>query len=148
MVLPMLSIVFWNGNIPLSVTTAFNSVTLLGMVIGQVAFGVLADRYGRKKMYGLELLVVIFATLGVALASKGAANSIHIIGWLVFWRLLLGFGIGGDYPLSAVITAEYVFWARTSCQKPTNSTAIPGSLRENVVLACWQPSSSCNPSDS
>ncbi|KAI9773270.1 MAG: hypothetical protein M1839_002182 [Geoglossum umbratile] len=107
MVLPMLSIVFWNGNIPLSVTTVFNSITLLGMVIGQVVFGVLADRYGRKKMYGLELLVVIFSTLGVALASRGSANSIHIVGWLVFWRLLMGFGIGGDYPLSAVITAEF-----------------------------------------
>jgi MFS transporter, PHS family, inorganic phosphate transporter len=108
MVLPMLSIVFWNGQIPLSVTTAFNSMTLTGMVIGQTVFGVLADRYGRKKMYGLELLIIIFSTLGVALASKGAANSIHIVGWLVFWRLLMGFGIGGDYPLSAVITAECV----------------------------------------
>ncbi|KAI9763896.1 MAG: hypothetical protein M1840_009008 [Geoglossum simile] len=107
MVLPMLSIVFWNGKIPLGVTTAFNSMTLLGVVIGQTVFGVLADRYGRKKMYGLELLIIIFATLGVALASKGAANSIHIIGWLIFWRLLMGFGIGGDYPLSAVITAEF-----------------------------------------
>jgi MFS transporter, PHS family, inorganic phosphate transporter len=104
----MLSIVFWNGNMPLNVTTAFNSATLLGVVAGQVAFGVLADRYGRKKMYGLELLIVIFATLGLALSSRGEANSIHIVGWLIFWRLLMGFGIGGDYPLSAVITAEYV----------------------------------------
>lgn len=113
MVLPMLSIVFWGGKMPLSVSMAFNTTTLLGMTIGQISFGVLADRYGRKKMYGLELLIVIFATLGVALASKGAANSVHIIGWLVFWRLLMGFGIGGDYPLSGVITAEYAVYAQS-----------------------------------
>ncbi|KAH0551755.1 hypothetical protein GP486_007026 [Trichoglossum hirsutum] len=107
MVLPMLAVVFWGGKMPLSVTTSINSATLFGTFVGQLTFGVLADRYGRKKMYGLELLIVIFATLGMALSSKGAANSIHIIGWLIFWRLLMGFGIGGDYPLSAVITAEF-----------------------------------------
>jgi PHS family inorganic phosphate transporter-like MFS transporter len=25
---------------------------------------------------------------------------------LIFWRLFLGIGIGGDYPLSAIITSE------------------------------------------
>jgi PHS family inorganic phosphate transporter-like MFS transporter len=108
MVLPMLAVVFWNGEMPLSVTTAINSATLFGTFVGQLTFGILADRYGRKKMYGLELLIVIFGTLGLALSSRGSANSIHILGWLIFWRLLMGFGIGGDYPLSAVITAEYV----------------------------------------
>jgi PHS family inorganic phosphate transporter-like MFS transporter len=29
-------------------------------------------------------------------------------GLLVFWRVVMGIGIGGDYPLSAVITSEYV----------------------------------------
>ena len=29
------------------------------------------------------------------------------IGLFCFWRFTLGFGIGGDYPLSAVITSEY-----------------------------------------
>jgi PHS family inorganic phosphate transporter-like MFS transporter len=118
MVLPMLAIVFWNGEMPLSVTTAINSATLFGTFVGQLTFGVLADRYGRKKMYGLELLIVIFGTLGLALSSKGAAGSIHILGWLIFWRLLMGFGIGGDYPLSAVITAEYVPNPRASVVAP------------------------------
>ncbi len=26
---------------------------------------------------------------------------------IAFWRFILGFGIGGDYPLSATITSEY-----------------------------------------
>jgi len=29
-----------------------------------------------------------------------------ITGLLIFWRVLMGIGIGGDYPLSAIITSE------------------------------------------
>ena len=28
----------------------------------------------------------------------------------MFWRFFVGLGIGAEYPLSAVITAEYVFF--------------------------------------
>ena len=47
---------------------------------------------------------------------------------LIFWRAIMGFGIGGDYPLSATIVAEYsstkwrgsfiasVFAMQVSCQ--------------------------------
>ena len=31
----------------------------------------------------------------------------RIIGQLCIWRFFLGFGIGGDYPLSAPIASEY-----------------------------------------
>lgn len=83
-----------------------NTATLIGSMVGQIVFGTLADRYGRRKMYGLELIVVITASLGFATASTGVNNSMSIIGLLTFWRLVMGVGIGADYPLSAVITAE------------------------------------------
>lgn len=83
-----------------------NTATLLGSMIGQLVFGFLADRYGRRKMYGLELIVTIMASLGLATASTGLNNSMSLIGLLIFWRLVMGIGIGADYPLSAVITAE------------------------------------------
>lgn len=73
-------------------------------------FGYLADRYGRRKLYGVELIVVIFGTLGLVQCSAGYNNqSMDILGWLVFWRFFVGLGIGAEYPLSAVITAEWVF---------------------------------------
>ena len=31
-----------------------------------------------------------------------------ILGWIMFWRFFVGLGIGAEYPLSAVITAEFV----------------------------------------
>jgi PHS family inorganic phosphate transporter-like MFS transporter len=42
----------------------------IGTFIGQLLFGWLADRLGRKKMYGLELMIIIVGTLGTAVAGK------------------------------------------------------------------------------
>jgi PHS family inorganic phosphate transporter-like MFS transporter len=75
-----------------------------GTVIGQIGFGVLADIVGRKRMYGLELMVIIFATLAQALSA--ASPAITITGIIIFWRVIMGIGIGGDYPLSSIITSE------------------------------------------
>jgi PHS family inorganic phosphate transporter-like MFS transporter len=94
MVLPMLEIVYWKNNLPASQETAINQATLVGTIIGQLGFGILADRYGRKIMYGWELLIVIVSTVGLALCSKGAAGSVNILAWVVSWRILMGIGIG------------------------------------------------------
>ena len=56
-------------------------------------------------MYGLELILIIFATLAQALSAHSPACS--IVGVIVFWRVLMGIGIGGDYPLSSIITSEF-----------------------------------------
>lgn len=107
MIVPMVSIVYWGNKIPPSAELSINMATLVGTFIGQVTVGVLGDRLGRKKMYGALLILIIVGTVGLALVSKGAANSVNILGWIVSWRILMGTGIGGDYPLSAVITAEF-----------------------------------------
>ncbi|KAH8900459.1 MFS general substrate transporter [Thozetella sp. PMI_491] len=85
--------------------------TLTGTLCGMVVMGHCADRFGRQRLYGFELVLVIVATLGVAQSSDGYGGSMVIYGWIVFWRFALGFGIGAEYPLSAVISAE---WASTS----------------------------------
>ncbi|KAF2144444.1 uncharacterized protein K452DRAFT_295893 [Aplosporella prunicola CBS 121167] len=109
LVTPMLGIVYWHaansGSIPEHADTAIKVSTSAGTVIGQVGFGIAADIIGRKKMYGLELILIIFATLAQALSSDSQAVS--VVGLLVFWRVLMGIGIGGDYPLSSIITSEF-----------------------------------------
>jgi PHS family inorganic phosphate transporter-like MFS transporter len=77
----------------------------VGTLVGQLLFGYLADHYGRKRMYGIELLVMIVATFGQSLAGRSPSTS--IIGVLIVWRFLMGVGIGGDYPLSAIISSEF-----------------------------------------
>lgn len=108
LVINMLGVVYWlkdnKGSVPSGSSTALKSVQSGGNVIGQVLFGILADVVGRKRMYGLELIIIIFATIAQALSSSSPAMS--ITGVLVFWRIIMGIGIGGDYPLSSIITSE------------------------------------------
>jgi len=60
-----------------------------------IVFGRVADRLGRRKIYGFEVLVLAAG----ALASASAPG----IWWLIGFRAILGFGIGGDYPVSATL---------------------------------------------
>jgi len=102
----MISMVYFKGELDSFSDGLVKSSAQWGTLIGQITFGILADRYGRKKMYGSELMLIIFATVCCATSSNFAAGS-GLIGLLTFWRFVLGFGIGGDYPLSAVITSEF-----------------------------------------
>lgn len=54
---------------------------------------------------GIELMLMIVATFGQAVS--GGSLSVNVIGVLIVWRFVMGLGIGGDYPLSAVITSEF-----------------------------------------
>lgn len=60
--------------------------TPVGTLIGQLLFGWLADVIGRKRMYGVELMIIIIATLAQALSGTGPA--VTMIGVLVFWRFM------------------------------------------------------------
>ncbi len=80
-------------------TGLLGSVSLISALIGAFTFGRIADIKGRKKLYGVEAMIMAVG----ALLSAVSPNFI----WLVFSRFLLGIGIGGDYPVSAVIMSEY-----------------------------------------
>ncbi|KAG8742392.1 Inorganic phosphate transporter pho84 [Ceratobasidium sp. 414] len=79
--------------------------TPIGTLVGQLLFGWLADVVGRKAMYGVELTTIIVGTFAQAISGPGP--TVGIIGTLIVWRFIMGIGIGGDYPLSAVITSEF-----------------------------------------
>ena len=105
---PALAYIYWpdrrNGDRSLGI----NIATLVGTCTGMILFGYLADCFGRKRLYGVELVVVIAATLGLTQASAGYDNkSMSIYPWIVFWRTLLGIGVGAEYPLSALIASEW-----------------------------------------
>ena len=115
----MVKIVYWDTDpqtanhqgaaprIDASLYTTLVCATLAGSFLGQILFGVLGDLFGRKRMYGLLLLIIMWATLQLASASNGSNNSMNITGWFFVWRFIMGIGIGGDYPLSAGITSEF-----------------------------------------
>jgi len=73
--------------------------SLIGMALGALLFGALSDKLGRKKLMGVDLIFFsVFAVL------SGLSNSFL---QLFVYRLLLGIGIGGDYPLSSTLLSEF-----------------------------------------
>lgn len=76
-----------NGELPGPVNSALKASTSGGIIIGQIVFGWLADVYGRRRMYGVELIIIILATLSAALASP--SQSVSFTGLMVFWRVIM-----------------------------------------------------------
>jgi PHS family inorganic phosphate transporter-like MFS transporter len=75
------------------------STALLAAAIGALLFGRVADMVGRKRIYGVEVLVLDAGAIACAFSAN--------IWWLIGFRFILGIGIGGDYPVSATIMSEY-----------------------------------------
>ncbi|KAF8318363.1 phosphate permease [Clavulina sp. PMI_390] len=102
----MLGIVYTkSGSLSVNQDLGIKVATPIGTLCGQLLFGWLADVVGRKRMYGLELIVIIVGTFAQTLCAQSGA--VTITGTLIVWRFLTGIGIGGDYPLSSVITSEF-----------------------------------------
>ncbi|KZV67910.1 MFS general substrate transporter [Peniophora sp. CONT] len=78
----------------------------IGSVIGQFLFGYLADRFGRKAIYGKELMLIIIATILCLTTPTGSLSPDSCLIYLGVFRILLGIGVGGDYPMSASITSD------------------------------------------
>jgi MFS transporter, PHS family, inorganic phosphate transporter len=76
-----------------------NSATLLASAVGAIVFGRIADILGRKRIYGYEVLILAIGAIASAFAPNYA--------FLLVCRIILGIGIGGDYPVSATIMSEY-----------------------------------------
>lgn len=75
------------------------SIGLVGMALGAVVSGTVADRIGRKKVFTMTVLMYAIATGMCALAWSYEA--------LLFFRFLVGFGLGGELPVAATLMSEY-----------------------------------------
>jgi MFS family permease len=64
-----------------------------------MVFGRIADHVGRTRVYWISAALMVVAAIGSALAPTLAV--------LIAFRFVLGFGVGGDYPVSAVLMSEY-----------------------------------------
>lgn len=126
-ILPALAYVYWDDTNHDRIILAFNLATLCASAFGQFAFGYLADRYGRRSLYGIELIIVIISTIGLLQCSNGISDGPNhtwdIDVWIIFWRIVMGIGIGAgkfdrpfsevnahaftEYPLSACIASEW-----------------------------------------
>ncbi|KAA3484424.1 putative inorganic phosphate transporter 1-9 [Gossypium australe] len=90
---------------PTAVVSTLVSIALLGTAVGQLMFGRLGDRAGRRRVYGLSLGMMVLSSLACGFSICKTRNCVLMS--LGFFRFLLGVGIGGDYPLSATIMSEF-----------------------------------------
>ncbi|OEL25545.1 putative inorganic phosphate transporter 1-8 [Dichanthelium oligosanthes] len=93
------------GSLPPNVSAAVNGVAFCGTLSGQLFFGWLGDKMGRKRVYGMTLMCMVVCSVASGLSLGHTPSS--VMATLCFFRFWLGFGIGGDYPLSATIMSEY-----------------------------------------
>ena len=84
----------------MSKTTAglLNTLTLIASAIGSFGFGLLADRYGRRRMLSASILTYSLFTF-----ACGFSTSITV---LAVFRFLLGLGMGGEWNSGATLVAE------------------------------------------
>src|SRR5579871_476183 len=75
------------------------SAGLVGLMIGALLFGPLADRIGRKKIIILSTLAFGLGTLTTAFVTD--VNTLLVI------RLLTGLGLGGAMPNTISLTSEF-----------------------------------------
>jgi benzoate transport len=75
------------------------SMELIGMAIGSVILGGVADKIGRRPTI-LGCLVVMTAGMFMATTSRGVVD-------LSLWRVLTGFGIGGVLAAINAVSAEF-----------------------------------------
>jgi putative MFS transporter len=85
-----------------------------GMFVGAIAFGSLADRFGRRRMF----LINLFVYSGFSLLAAASPS----LAWLAVLRFLGGLGLGGELTLAdtylsellpARVRGRYIAWAYT-----------------------------------
>ena len=75
------------------------SISMLGMALGAAISGMAADRWGRRNIVMLTLLVY-----GIASILSGFSTSYYM---LLGLRFLTGFGLGGELPAASTLVSEF-----------------------------------------
>lgn len=110
-------------NIDFATGGLISSVTNIGMLLGGIIFGVLADKYGRVKVF--TYTVLLFA-LGTALT--GLATNIEQI---YMYRFIAGLGAGGEYGIGMALVAEA--WPKNKQGRASSYVSV--GAQYGVILA-------------
>ncbi len=110
-------------NIDLATGGLISSITNIGMLLGGIIFGVLADKYGRVKVF--TYTVILFA-IGTALT--GLATSIEQV---YVYRFIAGLGAGGEYGIGMALVAEA--WPKNKQGRASSYVSV--GAQYGVILA-------------
>ncbi|MEK6741133.1 MAG: MFS transporter, partial [Actinomycetota bacterium] len=102
--LGVISVVILHINHDLELTPAMEGLvgaaSLLGIFIGAPLFGFLTDKFGRRRMFLVDIIAFIVIGVGQAFAMGGVSLGIL--------RFLLGMAIGAEYSIGAPMLSEFV----------------------------------------
>ena len=85
-------------HLSLGVAGILGSLTLLSAAVGGIAFGVLADRIGRRR--ALMAAILIYAVFTAACGFARSASELAV------FRILLGLGMGGEWATGTALVSE------------------------------------------
>ncbi|KAL2313827.1 putative metabolite transporter C2H8.02 [Schizosaccharomyces pombe] len=148
LVSPILAYLYWGGltghqDYPSGIRGVVNAATNIGNIMGQLLFGFLGDFFGRKFVYGKEMMVVIIATILIICLPDRIPTPTAKMMWLFAFRVMLGIGIGGDYPMSASITSEQSLINRRGALlawifSNQGWGTLAGCVATLIILACFE----------
>jgi len=81
-------------------TAILNSLLLLGWAAGGVIFGPLSDRFGRKRVLMITMLLYALGTASCAFVTE--------MWQLIIFRIIASLGIGGEWAAGSAMVAEVV----------------------------------------
>lgn len=95
-----------SNNIKAFITIAIFSITYLVRPIGAISLGLLGDRYGRKKVFTLTIILMGLASICMGLMPSYASWGLFASITFVLFRILQGFALSGELPAAYVIVYE------------------------------------------
>ena len=108
--LPLVSAQFQMTALDRGLVTA---ATLFGIMIGALALGGLADRFGRKPVFIAEMVLLLLGLIAAAFSPNAP--------WLVGCLFVIGLALGADYPTAHLVISE----------------SIPAAIRGRLVLGAF-----------
>ena len=87
-----------------NVLAAVSYAEFAGIMVGMLSFGLAADIIGRKKAGILTSIFMIVGIAGMTFFNVSFDNTLFVV-WATFFGFF-GWGVGGEYPLSASTAAE------------------------------------------
>ncbi len=81
-------------------------ITLLGTAFGALGFGRLGDKFGRKYIYQIDMIIYAVAALLLAFTGVIPGRSFNIVWSLIFYGLV-GIAVGADVPTSWSLITEF-----------------------------------------
>ena len=118
--LPMIMAFFHLDN---TQAATLNTITLLGAVIGGIIFGIMADKYGRVKVFSWTILIFSVFTGLCAISPNYETFAI--------FRFLSGLGLGGEFGIGMTLVSES--WPKHKRSRATSIVAL--GFQIGIILA-------------